>query len=155
SLVADRSAYVVMYAAVALPPDDDPDRLGGLIADGPQPMRRGGIERDRVARAQVVTLEADLHAEAAAGDVAVPDAAVAHERGLRARLAADVVDDAEELDARVRGGRQPLPRHARGEPDHGALVDADERARVQVGAPRALAVREQVAHPEAELADDV
>src|SRR5436309_1897801 len=69
---------------VALAADDHPDRLGRLVAVRAQAVWRRGVERDRVARAELVLVEADAHAEPAADDVAVLLAAVPHQRVLGA-----------------------------------------------------------------------
>src|SRR5438105_6428144 len=51
---------------VALAADDHPDRLGRLVAVRAQAVWRRGVERDRVARAELVLVEANAHAEPAA-----------------------------------------------------------------------------------------
>src|SRR5262245_13792923 len=100
----DCSAYRGWWdPAVALAPDDNPDRVGRLVADRPEPVRRGRVERDRVSGAELVALEADLHSEPAGGHVPVLLASVPHEGVLRARLAPDVVRDLQELDPGVGG----------------------------------------------------
>src|SRR5438874_10226424 len=85
-------------ARVALPADDRPDRAHRVVADRAQPVRRRRVERDRRAGAELVLVEANCDAEPPADHVAVLLAAVPHQRVLRARLAARLVDDVEELD---------------------------------------------------------
>src|SRR5581483_1421903 len=97
--------------------DHDPDRLRGLVADRPQPVRRRGVERDRRARAELVLVEPDAHAERPARDVAVLAPAVRDERVVGARFGADRIDDVEELDVRVAVRGEPLPADTRSEVD--------------------------------------
>src|SRR5439155_4662259 len=99
-------------SAVALPPDHDPDRLDALVPESPQTMRRRRVERDRVARTEVVLVEADADSESPADDVAVLPAAVGDERVGGAGLTAHVVRHEQELRARIALCGEPLPRYA-------------------------------------------
>src|SRR5690349_14435432 len=142
-------------ARVALPADDDPDGLDRLVADNPEAVRRRGIECDRVPRGEVILVEADAHAETACDHVRELATAVRDQRVRRARLAADVVPDPEELDLRIAVRRQPLPGHPGLEVDHRALVGIDHRPlRVRRPASGMVLSGEEVAHGQAELGDE-
>src|SRR5579862_9179064 len=144
-------------ARIGLPADDGPDRTNGLVADRAQPVRRGRVEGDRRAGPELVLVEADCDAQPAADHVAVLLAAVPHQRVCRARLAAGLVDDVEELDERVAGRRQPLPVHAGGQIDDVPVLGRRHRP-AGVGrrlpATRAGTVVEHVAHRQPEHVDE-
>ena len=75
--------------------------MHGLTPDRPEPVRRGGVEGDRRAGAELVLVEADPDSERPARDVAVLAAPVRDERVLRAGLGADRIGDVEELDVGI------------------------------------------------------
>src|SRR5213078_1779321 len=98
---AGRLRRALLAARVSLAADDDPDGVHRLVADRPEPVRRGGVERDRPAGLQLVLLEANADAEGATRDVAVLLPAVRHQRVLRAGFGADGIRDVKELDITV------------------------------------------------------
>ena len=120
-----RSAMSPASPRIGRAADDDPDRLDGLVADRPETVRRRGVEGDRRARPELVLVEADAHAEGAAGDVPVLAAAVRDERIVRAGLGADGIDDVRGTRPRGRcaASGAPSARRTRGSP-RGACPDA-------------------------------
>ena len=78
-------------------------------------------------------LEADLHAEHPARDVAVLLAAVCRQRVLRARRGSHRIDDVEELDVAIAVTGQPFPAHPGREVDHRRVSGALGQAAADLG----------------------
>jgi hypothetical protein len=100
-----------------------------FVAEVPEAMGRGRVERDRVAGSELVPLESELDAEPSREHVAVLATGMTHESLVGRRRAADVVDHVEEVDVLVLVARQPLPDDPGVELDHVALVRVDHRPR--------------------------
>src|SRR4029453_19058134 len=95
--VPEASSNTETHCSVGVTADDALDREGGLRAGVAEPVRGGRREADRVVRAQLVGVEADVDYQAAGQDVAELLAGVAHERALARGAGAGLVGDVQEL----------------------------------------------------------
>ncbi len=96
---------------------DRPDRMHVRRGVVPVQVRHRGVERDRVARAQLEGVEADGGVQGATGDQAVLAAVVAQRAPRVGGVPAGLVDHFEEVHPLVRAGGQPLPAHPAGQVD--------------------------------------
>src|SRR3989442_29633 len=68
---SDVSPCSAHYAVVVCPSHDEPDSFNRLVAEIPEPMRRRGGERDRVAGFKFVALFPDRYSKAATDDIPI------------------------------------------------------------------------------------
>src|SRR5215470_20158613 len=108
--------------AARLGVDDDPDRVHVVAGLVEVFVRRRGIERDRVARAQLIAIEADVGLQRAADDQAVLAPVVPQWPPFVGGMAAGGVDHLEEVGHRLGLRSEPLPAHAAGQVDDPAVA---------------------------------
>src|SRR5215216_2250234 len=107
--LAERQVFLNIGMASEDAPDGV-DRIGTVVAE---PVGGGRREADRVPRAQLVGVEADVDPQPARQQVAELLAGVAHEGALPRGAGARLVLDAQELHPRERPGREAAPLHPR------------------------------------------
>ena len=139
---------------IRLAANDDPDGVDGLVAGGPEPVRRRRVEGDRPTWAELVDLEPDLHSERAARHVPVLSAAVRHQSVLGTRGGSDRIHDVQELHVGVAIVREPLPADTGREVDHGSCLRPFGEAVSRLDHALLALFAEDVAHGHVELRDD-
>ena len=117
--------------------DHDRDRVHVIAGFIEVLVRRGRVERDRVARAELVALEAHVGLQGAADDQEVLAPVVAQRPALVGGVATGGVDHLQEVGHGLGLRGEPLPAHAAGQVDDLAAVAAlhDRGRRSRLAAP--------------------
>ena len=117
--VANAGARSHALAGVIRTAHHEPDPVHDLVAEVPESMGDGRVERDRVSGSELVALEPELDPRRPVRHVAVLPPLVTHEATRPAtEEPADVVGHVEEVDVLVLVAREPLPPDAGRELDH-------------------------------------